>query len=84
MDEYDVVARGKLKLKHNVDSQIKKKKKKKSKNKEKERLMEKQLAEKAQTHSDSSNDAPIRQLTKAELAFKKMQEKMVCKILINF
>lgn len=74
MDEYECVARGKLKLKK--DSEIKKKKKKKSKNKDKEKLMEKVMIEKPESDSNS-NEPPVRQLTKAELSCKKMQEKMV-------
>lgn len=74
-DEYDCVARGKLKLK--TDSEKKKKRKDKKKNKEKlergvqqmsDELLESRYAEPAPTTS---------KMTKAELAFKKGQEKMV-------
>lgn len=72
-DEYSHVVRGPLKLKK--DSELKKKKKKKSKSKDKEK-MEKVMVEKPPA-TDSQKKAPVRQLTKAELAFKKMQEKIV-------
>lgn len=77
MDEYECVSRGKLKLKK--DSDMKKKKKKKSKSKEKEK-MEKVMIEKGDS---SSNEAPVRQLTKAEISFRKKQEKMV-RFLLEF
>lgn len=72
-DDYAQVARGPLKLKK--DSEIKKKKKKKSKSKDKEK-MEKVLIDKPPAEETQSK-APVRPLTKAELAFKKMQEKIV-------
>lgn len=72
-DDYAQVARGPLKLKK--DSEMKKKKKKKCKSKDKEK-MEKVLIDKPPAE-DSHSKAPVRQLTKAELAFKKMQEKIV-------
>jgi hypothetical protein len=65
-DEYAKVARGKLKLK--TDGEISKKKKKK-KDKEKERV-DKIMAE-------VGTSKPASELTKAELSFKKMQDKMV-------
>ncbi|CRK92384.1 CLUMA_CG005924, isoform A [Clunio marinus] len=72
-DEYAKVARGKLKLK--CDSEISKKKKKK-KNKEKEREMiantDKSTIEIVQAQDVSTE----RKLTKAEISFKKMQDKM--------
>lgn len=68
-DEYEHVARGKLKLKTD-SSKISKKKKKKDK-KEREKL-ERELEERQHIPQ-----APARQMTKAELSFKKMQEKMV-------
>lgn len=74
-DEYDVVARGKLKLKS--DSKISKKKKKEKKKREK---LERELNKKTNTckyEEDKVPKAPERKLTKAELSFKKMQEKMV-------
>ncbi|XP_063705653.1 protein FAM32A [Culicoides brevitarsis] len=71
-DDYAQVARGPLKLKK--DSEIKKKKKKKNKSKDKEK-MEKVLVDKPPAEEQQSK-APVRQLTKAELAFKKMQEKI--------
>lgn len=78
-DEYEAVARGKLKLKN--DSEIKKKKKKKHKNKDKEKF-EKGMKESPGNNTISNETIAAaqrsgRQLTKAELSFKKMQEKMV-------
>jgi protein FAM32A len=71
-DEYEHVAKGKLKLK--TDSDIsKKKKKKKSKDKDKE--MEKISQTDASTVKFTDNNHE-RKLTQAELSFKKMQEKM--------
>lgn len=69
-DEYEHVARGKLKLKTDSNKISKKKKKKKDK-KEREKL-ELELEERQHIPQ-----APSRQMTKAELSFKKMQEKMV-------
>ncbi|XP_073834496.1 protein FAM32A-like [Musca autumnalis] len=68
-DEYDNVAKSKLKLKN--DAGIKKKKKKKSKDKDKER--EKILQQNLSSERSSSSNVS---LTKAELAFKQQQEKM--------
>lgn len=69
-DEYSSVSRGRLKLK--TDSEIsKKKKKKKSKDKEKE-MIEKTSTETIQIVSTSESS----RYTKAELAFKKQQEKI--------
>ncbi|EAT38322.1 AAEL009779-PA [Aedes aegypti] len=77
-DEYEHVSRGKLKLKS--DSDIKKKKKKKSKDKEKLREKVEKTLEESGTSSreqDRSQAPPSgRVLTKAEESFKKMQEKM--------
>lgn len=70
-DEYEQVARGKLKLKTDSNKVSKKKKKKDKKNREK---LERELEERQNT----TQQAPARQMTKAELSFKKMQEKMVC------
>lgn len=70
-DEYASVSRGRLKLK--TDSEIsKKKKKKKSKDKERE-MIEKTSTETIQIVPTSSESA---RYTKAELAFKKQQEKI--------
>lgn len=69
-DEYEQVARGKLKLKTD-SSKISKKKKKDKKNREK---LERELEKEKQ---NNASQAPARQMTKAELSFKKMQEKMV-------
>lgn len=71
-DEYACVSKSKLKLKN--DGGIKKKKKK-SKDKDKEREALQQTLQ--QQSSGSSKTKPERQLTKAELAFKQQQEKMV-------
>lgn len=70
-DEYANVARGKLKLK--TDSDIsKKKKKKKSKDKELEKI-EKTSVETVKIVSSTGENS---RYTKAELAFKKQQEKI--------
>lgn len=73
-DEYAKVSRGKLKLK--TDSEIFKKKKKKSKKtKDDDRvIVDKDTVEIASQEASSSG----RSLTKAEISFKKMQDKMVC------
>lgn len=68
-DEYEHVARGKLKLKTDSNKVSKKKKKKDKKEREK---LERELEERQHIPQ-----APVRQMTKAELSFKKMQEKMV-------
>ncbi|XP_062546695.1 protein FAM32A-like [Armigeres subalbatus] len=77
-DEYEHVSRGKLKLKS--DSEIKKKKKKKSKDKEKLReKVEKSLEQSGGSSAEQARTqaAPVgRVLTKAEESFKKMQDKM--------
>ncbi|XP_065085032.1 protein FAM32A [Ochlerotatus camptorhynchus] len=77
-DQYDYAGKGKLKLKS--DSEIKKKKKKKSKDKDKLReKVEKSLEQSGSSSSQQSQtQAPStgRVLTKAEESFKKMQEKM--------
>ncbi|XP_055638778.1 protein FAM32A [Toxorhynchites rutilus septentrionalis] len=79
-DEYQYASKSKLKLK--CDSEIKKKKKK---SKDKEKLREKvaksveQSSGKDNANSQSNQSqpsAPGRVLTKAEESFKKMQEKM--------
>lgn len=68
-DEYEHVARGKLKLKTDSNKISKKKKKKDKKEREK---LELELEERQHIPQ-----APTRQMTKAEQSFKKMQEKMV-------
>lgn len=73
-DEYEHVARSKLKLKTD-SNKISKKKKKDKKNRDK-------LEREHEQHKEALNDiqsssAPRRTMTKAELSFKKMQEKMV-------
>lgn len=79
-DDYACVSKSKLKLKN--DAGIKKKKKKskdKDKNKEREVLQQTlQQNEKPQTSGAAGSKIKIeRPLTKAELAFKQQQEKMV-------
>lgn len=75
-DEYDKVARGKLKLKINVD--MKKKKKKKCKDKDKEKAEKTiQNVKEAQETSSESKKFQGRPLTQAEKKFKEQQEKMV-------
>ncbi len=74
--EYDKVARGKLKLKINVD--FKKKKKKKSKDKVNEKIKETIKETPAETPSNSQGKQfQGRPLTQAEKKFKEQQEKMV-------
>lgn len=75
-DEYALVSKGKLKLK--TDSEIKKKKKKKSKKSDKEKL-ERGAQEELESIKTAFDEhkSQARQLTKAELSYKKMQEKMV-------
>lgn len=80
-DEYEHVARSKLKLKTD-SSKISKKKKKDKKNREK---LEREHEQQREALNDSqSSAAPRRTMTKAELSFKKMQEKMVSRIFPNF
>lgn len=74
-DEYEHVARGKLKLKTDSSKVSKKKKKKDKKNRE-------QMEREHETNYSNEKlnnipQAPVRTMTKAELSFKKMQEKMV-------
>lgn len=68
-DDYEHVARGKLKLK--TDSNKVSKKKKKQDKKERAKL------EHEYETMKNLPQPPERQMTKAELSFKKMQEKMV-------
>lgn len=71
MDDYACVSKSKLKLKN--DTGVKKKKKKsKDKDKEREALQKSLSVDKSQ-----SNPIKERSLTKAEMAFKQQQEKMV-------
>lgn len=74
-DEYDCVARGKLKLK--TDSEKKKKKKDKKKDKQKLERGAQQMSEEFLESRYAEPAAPASKMTKAELAFKKGQEKMV-------
>lgn len=73
-DEYACVSKVQLKIKDN--SGIKKKKKKKKANKETEKVIENEVKQqlKQQTNPNAK--------TKAELAFQKMQEKMVSFIVL--
>lgn len=73
-DEYAKVSRGKLKLKTDCELS-KKKKKKKDKHREQEKIanIDRSTIEIVQPESSSTQ----RQLTKAEMSFKKMQDKMV-------
>lgn len=76
-----MVARGKLKLKTDSESSKSKKKRKKDKKKERERL-ERGVRQEQETYDEEQRIAAVpkvQQMTKAELAFKKMQEKMVIK-----
>lgn len=77
-DDYACVSKSKLKLKN--DAGIKKKKKKsKDKNKEQNMVHHSVDMERLQSSSTSrSVGGEQRTLTKAELAFKQQQEKMVC------
>ncbi|XP_055383217.1 protein FAM32A [Condylostylus longicornis] len=80
-DEYSTVARGKLKLKTDSENSIKKKKKsKKNKSKEREKIekaLKKDGGEQTFVNTPQSESNPsTRQLTKAEVSFKKQQEKM--------
>lgn len=74
-DAYDMVARGKLKLKSD-SSKISKKKKKDKKNREK---MERQLSQEYNFEEEkpANGTSAQQKMTKAEQSFKKMQEKMV-------
>uniref|UniRef100_U5EXI4 Putative family with sequence similarity 32 n=1 Tax=Corethrella appendiculata TaxID=1370023 RepID=U5EXI4_9DIPT len=72
-DEYANVSKTKLKLK--TDSEIKKKKKKK-KNKDKDKEKVEKEIEQSETIQSSSSGSSARKLTKAEESFKKMQEKI--------
>lgn len=75
-DEYENVARGKLKLKTDSNKVNKKNKKKKDKrNREKlEREFEEQM-NKLEAEKANAQQRPT--MTKAEMAFKKMQDKIV-------
>lgn len=84
-DEYDNVARGKLKLK--TDSGKVSKKHKKSKKSKKDDRMENPSREKdsnSYTYEERVPRPPERQLTKAEISFKKQQTKMVRKIISSY
>lgn len=85
-DEYENVSRGKLKLKTDtgkVNKKHKKKSKKSSSSKEEELILMNPCREKdsnACNYQERAPKAPERQLTKAELSFKKMQAKIVSTI----
>ncbi|KAG4079935.1 hypothetical protein HA402_006247 [Bradysia odoriphaga] len=74
-DEYALVSRGKLKLK--TDSEIKKKKSKKHNKKEKGKI-ERGAQEELESIKTTAEEhhSQTRHLTKAEVSYKKMQEKM--------
>lgn len=74
-DEYEFAAKGKLKLKN--DSQHKKKKKSKHKHKDKEREKVYLQTSINESLEDKVSSGAAPKLTKAELAFKQQQEKMV-------
>lgn len=81
-DAYDLVARGKLKLKTDSESSKSKKKRRKDKKNERERL-ERGVRQEQETIDEEQRIAAtpkVQQMTKAEMSFKKMQEKMVNKI----
>lgn len=75
-DEYEHVARSKLKLKTDSNKISKKKKKDKKKREKLERELD-QEQHYNREKIDNAPQAPVRSMTKAELSFKKMQEKMV-------
>lgn len=78
-DAYDLVARGKLKLKTDCESSKNKKKRKKEKKRERDRL-ERGVRQEQETYDEEQRIAAapkVQQMTKAEMSFKKMQEKMV-------
>lgn len=78
-DAYDLVARGKLKLKSDSKSSKNKAKKKKDKKRERERL-DRGVRQEQETYDEEQRIAAepkVQQMTKAEMSFKKMQEKMV-------
>lgn len=91
-DEYSSVATGKLKLKTDGCSDMKKKSKKRKRDKDKlktsaelailEEMRQEQTASGGRTDGQAmaaTSSGPARTLTKAELAFKKQQEKTVRK-----
>jgi len=82
--EYDMVSKGKLKLKTDSDHKKKKKKDKKKLKEKVEKTVETYEDDKLRNANTSNSyydptthSASGRKLTKAELAFKAMQEKMV-------
>lgn len=78
-DAYDLVARGKLKLKTDSESSKNIKKKKKDKKRERERL-DRGVRQEQETYDEDQRiaSAPkVPKMTKAEMSFKKMQDKMV-------
>uniref|UniRef100_A0A182JZY2 Protein FAM32A n=1 Tax=Anopheles christyi TaxID=43041 RepID=A0A182JZY2_9DIPT len=91
-DEYQYVSKSKLKLKN--DSDTKKKHKKKDKKKEKEKVIravledpskgdERQQQQHMQQKQQQTQTSTGRVLTKAEESFKKMQEKMQNKRIVE-
>lgn len=85
-DEYDNVARGKLKLKTDSGKISKKHKKSKKNNKDERGIMENPSREKdcnSYTYEERIPKPQERQLTKAEISFKKMQTKMVSRMIFK-
>lgn len=91
-DDYSHVAKGKLKLKTDGSGDMKKKNKKRKREKEKlksnaehtirdEMTQDQAAATGGRTDGPSSSSVARRTLTKAELAFKQMQEKTVSDLL---
>lgn len=93
-DEYSSVARGKLKLKSDGSGDVKKRSKKSKRDKEKLKASVEQSIRDEVTRtqeqpggtsgSTASSAAHKRSLTKAELAFKQMQEKTVSVVIGRF
>lgn len=75
-DEYEHVARGKLKLKTD-SNKISKKKKKDPIHREKFEIQHENYQNRNRSNGIQSA-APRQTMTKAELSFKKMRDKMVC------
>lgn len=72
-DEYDNINRGKLKLKTDSNKVSKKKKKKDKKDRE---MIEREIEEQMRKAANSEQPQKLT-MTKAEMAFKKMQDKIV-------
>ncbi|XP_064625459.1 protein FAM32A-like [Lineus longissimus] len=87
MSEYDNVAQGSLKLKGVSDHGIKKKKKKKSKKIEKEKMEKLYSGNDDEQHTTAdkkdSGEPELPRRTKAEMAFKRQQEKRQAESLLE-